>query len=170
MKTMTIQWIEKYLNEAEQMIYNQQLDQAMAMMHELLYEEPGYGRLHNHLGWAHLYYTNDVEKAALHFKMAIKFDESFAAPYQHMGTLLMRNCKYIEAIHYFEQALTKGNANKVMLLENIGQAYELLKEYGNAIKTYKSAVLASVADQEVISLSAGIRRCRKKRIACFFSF
>jgi tetratricopeptide (TPR) repeat protein len=165
-----IEWIEKYLNEAEQMIYNDQVEQAMSIMNNLLFEEPGYGRLHNHLGWAHLYYTSDLEQAALHFKMAIKFEEGFAAPYQHMGNLCMRNSKYAEAISYFEQGLTKTNPNKVALLEGVGQAYELQKEYGKAIKAYKAAILASVADQEVITLNAGIKRCRKKRIVCLFSF
>jgi tetratricopeptide (TPR) repeat protein len=169
-KVMTIEWIEKYLNEAEQMIYNDQLEQAMAVTNNLLFEEPGYGRLHNHLGWAHMYYTSDLEKAALHFNMAMKFEESFAAPYQHMGHLSMRNGKYADAIGYFELGLTKNNPNSVALLEGIGQAYELQKEYRKAIKAYKAAILASVADQEVITLNAGIKRCRNKRIALFFAF
>jgi hypothetical protein len=58
----------------------------------------------------------------------------------------------------------------VALLEGIGQAYELQKEYRKAIKAYKAAILASVADQEVITLNAGIKRCRNKRIALFFAF
>jgi tetratricopeptide (TPR) repeat protein len=166
---MVIQWIDKYLNEAEQMIYNNQLEQAMTMMHDLLLEEPGYSRLHNHLGWAHLYYTHDLEKAALHFSMAIRFEETYAAPYQHMGNLLMRSGKYLEAIGYFERGLLQNNSNKVALLEGTAQAHELLKDYRNAIKVYKKAMLASVSDQEVNNMTAGIRRCRKKRLVAMFT-
>lgn len=167
---MVLEWMEKYLNEAEQMIYNNELERALIMMNDLLLEEPGYGRLHNHLGWAHLYYTHDLEKAALHFKMAMKFEASYAAPYQHMGNLMMRHNKHAEAIAYYEQGLEKVNANKVALLEGIAQAYELQKMYSLAIKAYQAAMLASVSDHEVNNMTAGIKRCRKKRIVTFFSF
>lgn len=167
---MLIQWMEKYLNEAEQLIYDNHLDQAMTLMHDLLLEEPGYGRLHNYLGWAHLYYTHNLEQATLHFKMAIRFDENYAAPYQHMGNLLMRNGKHMEAVEYFERGLRKNNANKVALLEGIAHAHELMKAYSKAIKAYKEAMLASIADQEVSNMRAGIKRCRKKRFAAMFTF
>ena len=58
---MRIEWIEKYMAEAEQMIARGglEVDQGVSVLNDLLYEEPGYGSLHNHLGWAHLYYTLD---------------------------------------------------------------------------------------------------------------
>src|SRR6187549_2283430 len=87
-KTMNrIDWMEKYMTEAEQLIYDNKIDQGLHMLTDLLYDEPGYGRLHNYIGWANLYYTQNVTQAELHFKMAIRFDETFAPPYLHMGTL-----------------------------------------------------------------------------------
>jgi len=167
---MTLEWIEKYLSEAEQLVYDNQLKEALTLLNNLLYEEPGYGRLHNHLGWAYLYYGADVTKATLHFEMAIKFDESFAAPYLHMGTLYTRKGKYVEAIGYLEKGLTKSNPNKVAFFEAIGQAYELKGDYAKAIKAFKSAVLASVAEHEITTLTSSIKRCRKKRFVYFFTF
>lgn len=165
-----IEWIEKYLKEAEGMIYDNRVNEGLDMMHNLLYDEPGYGFLHNHLGWAYFYYTEDVAKAELHLKLAIKFDGEYPAPYIHMGSLLIKVGRYNEAIAYLKQGVQKPNAHKVGFLEVIGQAYELNREYKNAIRAYRDASAASVASHEITNFSEGIKRCRRKKWAMMLSF
>ena len=167
---MRNEWMEKYMADAERLIYENKVDEGLVLLNNLLYDEPGYGSLHNHLGWAYMYYTADVAKAELHLKMAMNFDLEFAPPYLHLGVLYMRNGRYSEAVTILEAGLTKPNANRVVLLENIGQAYELRCEYSKAIKTYKEAAKSSVVGFEVNNLMEGIKRCRKKRVAFFFTF
>ncbi|HEY8934706.1 MAG TPA: hypothetical protein VIM65_05775 [Cyclobacteriaceae bacterium] len=167
---MKLDWVEKYMTDAEHLITDDQLEQGLGILTNLLYEEPGYGSLHNHLGWAYLYYANDTAKAELHFSMAMRFDTEYAAPYLHMGTLCIRAHRYNDAIKYAEQGLTKPNANKVALHEIIGNAYELKSDYRKAIKAYKAAAISSLDVYEINNLTAGIKRCKKKRIALFFSF
>lgn len=164
-----LMWIEKYLNEAEQLFYEDQVEAGLTMLNDLLYEEPGYFGLHNHLGWAYLYYTQDKLKAELHLKTAIHFNATFAPPYQHLGTLYTRSGQYSEAIAYLEKGLNANQPNKVAMLQNIAHVYELQGEWSAAIKAYKKAMIASVVDQEVNSLQAGIKRCRRKRVTLFFS-
>jgi tetratricopeptide (TPR) repeat protein len=166
---MRIEWMEKYMNEAERLIYNNQLDEGLTLLNNLLYDEPGYGNLHNHIGWAYLYYTAEVQKAELHLKMAIKFDGEYFAPYLHIGNLYLRTSRHSEALAYFQKGLTKPNANRVAFLEGIGQCYELKGEFTKAIKAYKEATLASVGF-EMNNLMEGIKRCRKKRITFLFTF
>src|SRR5690242_7847822 len=122
---MRIEWIEQYMNEAERMIIEggQKLEIGMSMLTDLLYEVPGYGNLHNHLGWAHLYYTHDQARAEVHLKAAIAFQSEFQAPYLHLGTLYVRQGKYAEAIAILETGLTKPQANKTVMLDLIGQSY-----------------------------------------------
>lgn len=165
---MRIEWMEKYMAEAERLIYNNQIDEGLTVLNNLLYDEPGYGRLHNHIGWAYMYYTDNVTNAEMHLKMAIRFDAGFAAPYLHIGNLCVRTGRYTEALDYLEIGLTKANANKVALLESIGNAYEMKCEYSKAIKAYRKATLASMAGFEMNNLMEGIKRCRKKRLAFFF--
>ena len=83
---MKLTWMEKYLADAEGMILEDRVDEGLTLLNNLLYEEPGYGRLHNYLGWAYFYYTYDMTRAELHLKMAIKFDESYVPPYIHLST------------------------------------------------------------------------------------
>jgi tetratricopeptide (TPR) repeat protein len=167
---MNMTWIEKYLTEAEQLIINDDLERGLAILNNLLYEEPGYSELHNHLGWAYLYYGADTARAELHLRMAIRFNAEFHAPYLHMATLCLRAQRYAEVISNAEEGLTKPKANKVALYEMIGNAYELKGEFSRAIKAYKAASMCSMATYEVDNLTAGIKRCRRKRLAFLFTF
>jgi tetratricopeptide (TPR) repeat protein len=166
---MELEWMNPYLANAEQMMYNNQVKEGLELMDSLLYEEPGYGALHNHLGWAYLYYTANTAKAELHLSMAIKFDEAYAPPYLHMGNLCIRMGRYTEALRYLETGLQKNNANKVAFLEQMAQVYELKKEYSKAIKVYKEALVSTVGF-ETTQLTEGIKRCQKKRWVMMFTF
>jgi len=170
LKRMRIEWMEKYMADAERLIYENRVEEGLGLLNNLLYDEPGYGSLHNHLGWAYMYYTADIAKAELHLKMAMAFDSDLAPPYLHLGALYMRNAKYGDALAILEAGLIKPNANRVVLLENIAHAYELRCEYGKAIKAYKDAAKASVVSGEINNLMEGIKRCRKKRVAFFITF
>jgi predicted Zn-dependent protease len=167
---MKIEWIEKYLKEAEQLIYDNRVNDGLALLQNLLYDEPGYGYLHNYLGWAHLYYTTDVAQAELHLKMAIKFDGEYPAPFIHMGNLLIQCNRYAEAIEYLEQGAHKPTANRVVFLEAIGRAWELRGEFAKAIKAYREGMIASMAEHEISNLQSHVVRCRKKRWAALLMF
>jgi tetratricopeptide (TPR) repeat protein len=165
---MKLNWMEKYLTDAENMIIDDRVDEGLGLLNNLLYDEPGYGSLHNHLGWAYLYYTEDAARAELHLKMAVRFDETYAPPYLHLGALYIRQARYSDAIACSQAGLNKGNSNRVGLLQNLAQAYELRKDWRMAIKAYKEAMAVSVVDNEIHNLVAGIKRCRKKRAVLFF--
>jgi len=164
-----LEWIDEYLQQAEQLIYENQVDQGIAILQNLLYEEPGYSSLHNHLGWVYMYYKQDLTKAELHFRMAIKFDETFAPPYLHMGTLCNRSHRFSEAIEFFQCGLSRVNANRMALLEGIALAYEFKKEYSKAIRYYKEAMTSAIGAEMSIFVE-NIRRCRKKRLVMMFTF
>jgi tetratricopeptide (TPR) repeat protein len=166
---MRIEWMEKYMADAERLIYNNQIEDGLLMLTELLYDEPGYGSLHNHIGWAYMYYTQDGERAERHLKLAIHFDASFAAPYLHLGNLYLRMGRYADALSTLKTGLTKQNANRTTFLESISHVHEFRREYGEAIKVYKEALASSIGF-ETTNFTEGIKRCRKKRWVLMFSF
>jgi len=166
---MRIEWMEKYMANAERLIYENQVDEGLRMLNGLLYEEPGYSNLHNYLGWAYMYYTQDAEKAELHLKMAMRFSSEYAPPYLHMALLLNRSGKYAEAIDYFRNGLSKPNANRMALYEGMAHAYEMRNEYANAVRNYKEAVRSSAVPYEVERLLQSVKRCRRKQLAFFFT-
>lgn len=146
----------------------QQMHDGVDVLNDLLYHEPGYGRLHNHLGWAHLYYTLDLKQAELHLKTAIKFQPGYFAPYLHLGSLYIKTGRYSDAIETLRTGSMKPEANKSDMFDLIGQAYELKHEFKEAIKAYREAMLSTVATNEVTTYAEGIKRCRKKRWSAIF--
>lgn len=166
---MKNEWLENYMGEAERLIVENRTVEGLDLLQGLLYEEPGYGPLHNHLGWAYLYYSTDVERAELHLKMAMKFAPDFPAPYLHMGQLMIRLGRYAEAIHALEGGIKKPDANQVAFQESLGRAWEMRSEFGKAKSAYKKALLASMSEHEMSGLQESIKRCRKKSWVLFFS-
>jgi tetratricopeptide (TPR) repeat protein len=164
---MRIEWIEKYMTEAERLIYDNQIEDGLLLLTDLLYDEPGYGSLHNHIGWAYMYYTADVEKAERHLKLAIHFDATYAAPYLHLGDLYLRMGRYAEALSILKNGLTKQNANRIAFLESIAHVHELKRDFAEAINAYKEALASSVGF-ETANFTEGIKRCRKKRWTLMF--
>lgn len=165
---MKLEWIEKYLRQAEDLIYDSNVEEGLRLMNELLYDEPGCGSLHNHLGWAYMYYTSDAERAELHLKLAVKFSNNYAAPYLHLGNLYIRMGRYTEALQYLETGSTLPGANRLAFYEEIARAYELKQQYKLAVKAWKRA-LAACAGPESVTYYESIKRCRKKRITFLFS-
>ncbi len=163
-------WMEKYMAEAESMIVDGQVERGIATLSELLFDEPGYGSLHNYLGWAHMYYTREFSQAELHFRMAIKFSPEYAPPFLHMGNLMNQRGRYSEAIEFFRSGLEKSEAIRSTLFEGIAYAHEMKGEYRQAIRAYKEAARECAIDFELDRLMKGVKRCRRKRVAFFFTF
>jgi tetratricopeptide (TPR) repeat protein len=166
----TIVWMNKLMAEAETMIFNGDVEGGVNVLNGLLYDEPGYGILHNYLGWANMYYVRDMAKAELHFAMAMRFAPDYAPPYLHMGNLMNQTGRYADALLYFQKGLQQPNALRSALMEGIGLAYELTGKYSEAIRAYKEAARGSAGDFEIDRFMNGVKRCRRKRVAFFFSF
>jgi tetratricopeptide (TPR) repeat protein len=160
---MNIEWIEVYMKEAELLIINNEVERGMRILNELLYAEPGYGSLHNHIGWAHLYFTSNYSLAEVHLNAAVKFHPELPAPYLHLGNLYMRTERHAAALEVAAAGLARAGANRAALLEVTGQAYEMTHEFRKAIKAYREASLASMNNFEINNFNEGIKRCRKKR-------
>ena len=162
-------WMDNELAHAESMVMEGRVEEALNVMNNLLFDEPGYAPLHNYLGWTYMYHANNLALADLHFRTALRFAPDFAPPYIHMGDLLIRGGRYAEAIEFVRAGLTKPEAIRTVLMETMAQAYEMLGDYRKAIRAYKEAAMASVVDFEVNRMLTSAKRCRKKRLAMMFS-
>ena len=159
------------MKKAETLVYEDRVEDGLAILNDLLYDEPGYARLHNLIGWVYFYHTSDTEKAEVHFRTAIEFEPGYAPPYLHLGWMFLMRGVYVEALGYLEQGVIKADAdNKVAFMECIGRAHELRGELRKAIRSYRAAMRASADSHEFNRLNDGIKRCRKKRMAMLFAF
>jgi tetratricopeptide (TPR) repeat protein len=158
-----IKWIEEYIDEANRLIEFEGHESALKLVDKLLYEEPGYGRLHYTLGYIYLYHAENSRKAEQHFRFAIRFDPAFANSYEHLGNLLSDDERFDEAIEIFKQGLDSKKANKTALLSGAAKAYELNRKYRRAISHYRKALSYSAELWRCQDLEEDIKRCKRKQ-------
>lgn len=161
-KMEKIKWMDEYLTHALELAWLEGHEAAVRLLDRLLYEEPGYGRLHQTLGVIY-FNAEEMKQAEVHFRMAIQFDPELADPYFYLSQVLRQEEKYDEAIEVCTKGLTAKQANKSKLLEQVGQAYELKRKYRKAIRHYKDALSYSVEHWECRALEENIKRCRRKQ-------
>ena len=158
-----IEWIEEYLDEAMRLACDEGHEPALKLLTKLLFEEPGYGRLHFILGKVYFFYAEDVIKAERHFRLAINFDAEFADTYLYLGDLLSDDERYIDAVDVYLQGLKAKRAFKTELYNGAARSYELMKRYKKAISHYRDALSHSAETYRCLLLEASIRRCERKR-------
>lgn len=158
-----IEWIEEYLEEAMRLANEEGHEPALKLLTKLLFEEPGYGRLHFTLGKVYFWYAEDVINAERHFRLAIRFDGDFADTYLHLGNLLSDDERHSEAVDIYLQGLNAKRAYKTELYSGAARSYELMKRYGKAISHYRDALSHSAETFRCIFLEENIRRCKRKR-------
>ena len=163
METNRIIWLDEYLAKALDIAWQEGYERAVELLNHLLYDEPGYGRLHNTLGIIYYKYAEDFWQAERHFRWAIRFDPQLSEPYALLAELLKQDERHDETIEVCLKGLKVRRTNKSLLHESIGNAWELKGKYRKAIRSYRKALLQSTEHWNFRLLETGIERCRKKQ-------
>lgn len=163
MKTDKIKWIEEYLEHALDIAWMEGHERALKLLDRLLYEEPGYGRLHNTLGIIYSVYAEEPKLAEMHFRLAIKFCPNLADAYTRLADVLAEDERHDETIEVCEMGLKVKKADKTQLFENVGKAWELKQKYRKAISSYRKALRNSAELRRCLVLEESIKRCKRKQ-------
>lgn len=158
-----IKWIEEYLEEALKLAWMEGHEPALKLLDRLLYEEPGYARLHYTMGLIFFDYAEDNVRAEKHFRLAIQFDKKFADSYWYLGKLLADDDRLDDALEIYRQGLKAKQAKKAYLFEQVGKAYELKKQFRKAIARYQKALRNSAELWHCLVLEESIKRCKRKQ-------
>ena len=163
METQKIKWLEEYLDHALEVAWMEGSDRALRLLDRLLYEEPGYGRLHYVLGVVYYRYADEPVLAEKYFRFAIKFNPELTDAYHLLVEILRNDERFDEVILVCRQGLKVRKADKALLLENQGNAWELKQKYRRAIRTYRKALRSSAELWRCRMLEENIKRCKRKQ-------
>jgi len=98
---------------------------------------------HTFLGWAYSF-LGDLDKAIEECKTAIDIDVDYGNPYNDIGSYLIQQGNYDEAITWLEMALKAKRYESYHYAHlNLGRAYELKGLWFEAIEEYKTAMKQS---------------------------
>ncbi len=149
--------------EADQLIKDQRISDAIVKLNAILAEAPDYGRAHNHLGWIYETKYKDFTKAYEHYRLAIKFTPDYAAVYYNYAILLSTLRKFDELEDLLNQALKVPGINFATIYNEYAIMYEAQGKLDDAIYHYK-LYAQNLYDHKLIDVAVeSIDRCKRKK-------
>lgn len=153
---------EDNLLVAEQFLYNGEIAEAKRALEDILDDEPDFGRAHNHLGWIYYRRLGNYQRAAYHFRLAVKFAPDFPGGHLHYVNLLIEMNKVEQAKAALDQAIKVQGIDKAQVLTDYGRYYELRKDFKKAIHYYREAIQNSLDQDEMDEIQSDIKRVKRK--------
>ena len=160
---MSLQNFELYVLDAEKAFEKGLFLEGKGYLENALAEEPTYGKAHNHLGWFYLFHMDDVERAEVHLRLALKYARQYSAPYIHMIELLFNTERLDEHAKLVAEAMKVPGVGKAFLYNEMGRNAEMKGRITDAIKCYKLAIRWSTDKEQIKVIRENIRRARSKR-------
>jgi tetratricopeptide (TPR) repeat protein len=158
---MTTRNEELYL-EAEADIRNSAYHEAFQKYEAILYDDPTYAPAHNSIGWIYRTQFEDLEKAEMHFRTAIKSDPFYPHPYFHLASVMLDTDRFKELEQHLEHCFEVYTIDKSWIHDRLGMMHEMKGDYVLAIKSYQQAILATMNDDKIKEYQNDINRCRIK--------
>lgn len=152
---------EKFF-EADQLIKEGKIAQAVSLLNEVITEMPEHGRSHNHLGWIYETKYNDYEKAEKHYKAALAFAPEYPALYYNYAILLSTLNRFEELNSLLEKAMVLPGINKATIQNEYGIMYEAQGKYNQAIEAYQQYIRHLYDNKLIDNARASIERCKTK--------
>lgn len=158
-----IKWIDEVIERGREAAWLEGPDRALQWLQPLLFDEPGYGRLHLALAEIYHRYSEDLILAEIHYRQAILFDAELNTAYNGLTEILSEDERYNDVISVCEAGLRVSKVNKAQLLEAMGKSWELKQKYRRAIRHYRKALRYSAQLFDCKVLEESIRRCKRKQ-------
>ncbi|HLP12981.1 MAG TPA: hypothetical protein VK177_13685 [Flavobacteriales bacterium] len=152
---------EKFF-EADQIIKEGKIAQALGLLTEVITESPEHGRSHNHLGWIYETKYNDYVKAEKHYKAALAFSPEYPAIYYNYSILLSTLNRYDDLTALLEKAMALPGINKATIYNEYGIMYEAQEKFNEAIEAFQNNIRHLYDTKLIDTARNSIERCKMK--------
>lgn len=149
--------------EADALIKEKRITEAISTLEVILVETPDYGRAYNHLGWIYETQYKDYVKAEDMYRKCIALDPDYSPIYLNFSILLSTLGKYGEQMELLDKALNVPGVDKPQVYNEMGIACEMQGDYDAAIEHYKTAARLTLIDTNIDLYLGSVERCRKKK-------
>ncbi len=156
--------LEEMFAEADGLIKEGRLTDAVNLLEAIIAENPSFGKAYNHLGWVYETKLQDIEKAEMHYQLAIKFSPNYAPSYYNYAILLSTYKKYEELDLLLNRALKVPGINKGSIYNEYGLMYEALGLWDQAEAAFKDFILHQF-DSKLVELGhEALNRIKQKKL------
>ena len=157
---------EKWLM-ANELLEDNKTAEAKRVLEELLEEEPGYGRAHNHLGWIHYYHFKDYKRGERHLKLAMEYAPDYVPGHWHYMHLLFELKRWDELVRHINETLKVPGINTASVYDYFANYYEFHLKYEDAVNYYEKAITLSINNWEIADLRNSVSRVLSKTSRAF---
>lgn len=159
----SLSFYENQFIKADSLISEGNSADAKELLEEILSQYPDFGKAHNHLGWIYYNKLSDYEKGVYHYKLAMKFDPKYPAPYLNYTYLLIDIGRYVEAKEHINYTLTHlENADNSSYNSELGRMAEYEGQYTTAHNYYKEANKNALNPNFIDNMKANMKRVKDK--------
>ncbi|WP_281234217.1 tetratricopeptide repeat protein [Flavobacterium gelatinilyticum] len=159
----SLSYYENQFIKADSLIADGNIADGKEMLEEILSQYPDFGKAHNHLGWIYYYKLNNYDKGIFHYKLAMKFDPKYNAPYLNYTYLLVDLGRYDEAKKHIQFTFENlENADNSSYNSELGRIAECEHDYIAAYKYYKTAQKNALASNFIDNMNANMKRVKDK--------
>jgi tetratricopeptide (TPR) repeat protein len=155
--------IEELIALAEQEVYAGNFHQAIKLLQNALYDEPGYAKLHYTLGWVFNYYLEDTISAVRHYRMAVYFDCTYKSAYIELAEILFEERRMKEVKNLMAKAKRVQGLDKTFIYATLGKVAEQQQSFAEALGCYRRAVVNCMDNDRLMELKQTIKRTKLKR-------
>ncbi len=154
---------EDMLFEADDLIRNNRIAEAVGLLEGIIAQVPDFGKAYNHLGWIFETKLKDYHKAEDMYKQCIAYNPEYPPVYLNLSIVLSSLEKYEELEKHLNKALGIPGVDKSTIHNEFGILRELQLNFNEAITHFKDAIRYCLNDTNLETYSKSIDRCRRKR-------
>lgn len=154
--------MEDLFLEADRLISEQRIGEAVSKLNAIIQEMPDFGKAYNHLGWIYETKYKDYPNAEKYYKQAIEYSPDYHAGYYNYAIVLSTLQKWDELQALLEKALKVPGINKGTIYNEYAIMYEGQGKYKEAIDAYKKYAANTYDSKLLDTAKDSIERCKKK--------
>ncbi len=149
--------------EADALIKEKRITEAISTLEVILVEAPDYGKAYNHLGWIFETQYKDYVKAEDMYRKCLALDPNYTPIYVNFSILLSTLGKYAEQLELLNTALEVPGIDRPNIYNELGICLEMTGRYDDAMEKYKMAARLTLLDANIDTYLNSIERCKKKK-------
>ncbi|MBP1221539.1 hypothetical protein [Flavobacterium sp. 1355] len=154
---------ENQFIKADSLISEGNIADGKELLEEILAQYPDFGKAHNHLGWIYYNKLSNYDKGIYHYKLAMKFEPKYPAPYLNFTYLLIDIGRYAEAKEHISFTMKNlENVDHSSFNSELGRMAEYESEYISAYNYYKLAKKNALNPNFIDNMNANMKRVKDK--------
>ncbi|OXB06839.1 hypothetical protein [Flavobacterium pectinovorum] len=159
----SLSFYENQFIKADSLISEGNIADGKEMLEEILSQYPDFGKAHNHLGWIYYNKLSNYDKGIYHYKLAMKFEPKYPAPYLNYTYLLIDIGRYAEAKEHIDFTFNNlENVDYSSFNSELGRMAEYESDYIAAYNFYKLAKKNALNPNFIDNMNANMKRVKDK--------